>query len=186
MTHVENAPQEIPREVPQEIQRGAKRRSSKRKQPRSAGSLLAKAFTRCSTKNAYLLVLALMQWEDLAGSKISTHCEPHSYQEGVLWLITSSSAWQQEITYLKTILIDKLNRAAGKKIFKDIRVRSATFSRKDTSEKEIQLPELPSHKESHIAQTARVIEDPELRVIFERTMRRNLQQKALLLGENEG
>jgi predicted nucleic acid-binding Zn ribbon protein len=50
-------------------------------------------------------------WADLVGARIAAHCEPVSFDEGVLTVQTDSSAWATELRNLSGMLLAKLNAA---------------------------------------------------------------------------
>jgi predicted nucleic acid-binding Zn ribbon protein len=60
-------------------------------------------------------------WEQVAGKLIARHTRELYIQNRVLCVKTDIAALKQELTYMKTSLLDKLNKAAGSKVIDDIR-----------------------------------------------------------------
>jgi predicted nucleic acid-binding Zn ribbon protein len=50
-------------------------------------------------------------WADIVGPRIAAHCEPVSFENGVLTVQTDSSAWATELRNLSSALLEKLNAA---------------------------------------------------------------------------
>jgi predicted nucleic acid-binding Zn ribbon protein len=50
-------------------------------------------------------------WADIVGPRIAAHCEPVSFDDGVLTVQTDSSAWATELRNLSSVLLAKLNAA---------------------------------------------------------------------------
>ena len=61
-------------------------------------------------------------WEKIAGKLIARHTEDIFVREQVLYIRADSAALKQELTYMKSKLIDKLNKAAGIEVIKDIKL----------------------------------------------------------------
>ena len=61
-------------------------------------------------------------WEKVAGKLIARHTEEIFVREQVLYIRADSAALKQELTYMKSKLIDKLNKAAGIEVIKDIKL----------------------------------------------------------------
>lgn len=50
-------------------------------------------------------------WADIVGPRIAAHCEPVSFEDGVLTVQTDSSAWATELRNLSSALLARLNAA---------------------------------------------------------------------------
>jgi predicted nucleic acid-binding Zn ribbon protein len=60
-------------------------------------------------------------WEKVAGKLIARHTKEIFVKDRVLYIKTDIAALKQELTYQKSKLIAKLNKAAGASIIEDIR-----------------------------------------------------------------
>lgn len=60
-------------------------------------------------------------WEKVAGQLIARHTRDIYVKDRVLYIHTDTAVLKQELTYMKTQLLDKLNKAAGKPVIDDIR-----------------------------------------------------------------
>jgi predicted nucleic acid-binding Zn ribbon protein len=54
-------------------------------------------------------------WADIVGQRIAAHCEPVSYEDGVLTIQTDSSAWATELRNLSATLLSRLNAAVPRR-----------------------------------------------------------------------
>jgi predicted nucleic acid-binding Zn ribbon protein len=54
-------------------------------------------------------------WADIVGPRIAAHCEPVSYEDGVLTVQTDSSAWATELRNLAGMLLTRLNSAVPRR-----------------------------------------------------------------------
>jgi len=60
-------------------------------------------------------------WEKVAGKLIARHTLDLYVRERVLYVRTDTPALKQELTYMKTRLIQRLNKLTGKEVIEDIR-----------------------------------------------------------------
>ncbi len=61
-------------------------------------------------------------WEKVAGKLIARHTKELFVKDQVLYIKADSAALKQELTYMKTKLIDKLNKEAGLLVIKEIKL----------------------------------------------------------------
>lgn len=104
-------------------------------------------------------------WRAAVGDPVAQRAQPWSFNRGVLVLRTQSAAWQNELTFLKATLIQKVNEAAGHAWVRDIRVVSGpleTFT--DAPQPPLSPPEEKDIRD--VQRCAQTIEDPELRRSF--------------------
>ncbi len=62
-------------------------------------------------------------WEELVGKMIANHTKDIYFNKGVLYVQLDSSTLRQELSYVKSDLIQKLNDKAGKVMVKDIHLK---------------------------------------------------------------
>lgn len=62
-------------------------------------------------------------WEKIAGKIVFKHTKGIYLRNGKLYLVLSSAALMQEISYSKTKIIDKINRKLGGIIVKEIIIK---------------------------------------------------------------
>jgi predicted nucleic acid-binding Zn ribbon protein len=64
---------------------------------------------------------AVRFWDDIVGEHIAKAAVPVRIQQGVLVVRVKTSAWRNELTLQKKMLIERLNAALGERVVKDIR-----------------------------------------------------------------
>lgn len=62
-------------------------------------------------------------WEEIVGKMIAKHTTDIYFKEGVLHVKLDSAPLRQELSYVKTSLIESLNKKAGKEMVKDIQLK---------------------------------------------------------------
>lgn len=65
----------------------------------------------------------LLIWNKIVGDKIKYHTKPFKIENNILTVLVDNSTWMQELTFLKTEIIKKLNEAIGADVVKDIKFR---------------------------------------------------------------
>lgn len=63
----------------------------------------------------------ISSWEKIAGKLIARHTQEIFVRDKVLYVKADSAALRQELSYQKTKLVDKLNKATGARVIEDIR-----------------------------------------------------------------
>lgn len=61
------------------------------------------------------------RWREVIGDKIADHCEPVSFEEGVLLLRASSSAWATQMQLMSGQVRHRLNEEFGREVVKELR-----------------------------------------------------------------
>lgn len=63
------------------------------------------------------------RWDEIVGEPISSHTRPDTIRFGTLHVLVDSSAWLQQLTFLKPELMRKVESYLGKGSIKDIVLR---------------------------------------------------------------
>ncbi|MFC1540669.1 DciA family protein [Candidatus Margulisiibacteriota bacterium] len=66
----------------------------------------------------------LSLWPKVVDERVGRNTEALKIRNNVLYVGTSSSAWAQELTFLKKGFMEKFNEAAGRTAIKDIRFKA--------------------------------------------------------------
>jgi hypothetical protein len=61
-------------------------------------------------------------WPTIVGPEVSRRAVPKSYRKKTLVIAVGSSAWLQELSFLKTQLLDRFADAVGPEVVKNIRL----------------------------------------------------------------
>jgi predicted nucleic acid-binding Zn ribbon protein len=114
-------------------------------------------------------------WEQAVGSRIASHAVPSAFREGTLTLTVDSAPWMQQLTYLKQELIAKVNAELPGEMVKDIymkagRVKAPAPPAAPWVKKRRQLS---AEEVAWISEQAATVEDPELREVFARLIKKD-------------
>jgi predicted nucleic acid-binding Zn ribbon protein len=63
---------------------------------------------------------AVYRWKQIVGPRIAAHTEALRVENGKVYVRAASSAWKTELVFMKADIIDRLNRAVGKRVITDI------------------------------------------------------------------
>ncbi|MDN5600439.1 MAG: DUF721 domain-containing protein [Brachybacterium sp.] len=64
----------------------------------------------------------LEEWDDIVGERLATHCRPVSFDEGVLVVSASSSAWAAQLRMLTPQLITAIEERVGSHVISKLTV----------------------------------------------------------------
>lgn len=111
-------------------------------------------------------------WEKAVGDTIAQQAQPAFMRGGVLFVKCSSSAWMQQLQFMKGKLCEALNRLLGKDVIKDIRFQMGMInhpSRSDAAVKDQEVV-LDDAEQARIDEALRPLADPEMKAIARRIM----------------
>jgi predicted nucleic acid-binding Zn ribbon protein len=89
-----------------------------------AGDFLGKLVRRFDRPEATLAWLE-SAWPAIAGTALASHTRPARCAGGLLEVTADAKAWQQEIEGMKRELRDRVNRAWGENLVRDVEFRAA-------------------------------------------------------------
>ncbi len=115
---------------------------------------------------------AWMVWAKAVGDTIAQQAQPAFMRGGVLFVKCSSSAWMQQLQFMKAQICAQLNQLLGKEVIKDIRFQMGMIDhppRGDASVKEQEVV-LDAAEQARIDEALRPLADPEIREIARRIM----------------
>jgi hypothetical protein len=67
-------------------------------------------------------------WKEIVGESVALHAQPRSIHNRILFIDVSHSTWIQQLQFLKSTLIEKLNSYLGEPLIQDIRFRLGKIS----------------------------------------------------------
>lgn len=117
-------------------------------------------------------------WDEAVGSKIAKHVQPVAFREGTLTLHVDSAPWLQQLTYLKKDLIAKVNEALDEELVKELQMKAAKVRSTAAKPQEpVKRRKLTEDEQTWIKEQAEAVDDPELRAVFERLIRRDREHQ---------
>jgi predicted nucleic acid-binding Zn ribbon protein len=66
------------------------------------------------------------RWREVVGDQIADHCEPLGFDEGVLTVKASSTAWATQLTIMSGQIRHRINEEFGRDIVREIKVAGPT------------------------------------------------------------
>lgn len=92
-------------------------RKKGKKEPEKIGDILTQVLEKTGLKEKFEEQKPLLVWNKIVGQTIALHTMPGWIKNGVLWIFVNDSIWQQELTFLETQIVEKVNQyLGGKKI----------------------------------------------------------------------
>jgi hypothetical protein len=105
-------------------------------------------------------------WEEIVGSSVALHTQPRAIRNRILFVDVSHPTWIQQLQFLKTMLLEKINGYLGESMIQDIRFRLGKISPHPVSsskEEAWQKEKLDENTSKHIENLLRTIRDEEAR-----------------------
>lgn len=121
-------------------------------------------------------------WEKAVGDTIAQQAQPAFMRGGILFVKCSSSAWMQQLQFMKGKICEALNRLLGKEVIKDIRFQMGIIdhpSRSAASVKDQEIA-LDAAEQARINEALRPLADPEMKAIARRIMIKEASAKKTL------
>jgi len=152
-------------------------RYRRRKRPlQGVGDLVGKALEAAGLTDQARRFRIYQGWRDAVGPDIGARTEPESFSRGVLVVRAHTASWQNELTFLKADIINKLNSLLGAGVVRDLKVVAGHGSAKRREAPYVAPAPTPADA-AEAASCGRAIPDDEVRREFERLMRLDLAAK---------
>jgi hypothetical protein len=68
-------------------------------------------------------------WDQIVGESVAEHSQPRSIRNRILFIDVSHSTWMQQLQFLKSTLLEKVNGFLGEPLIQDIRFKLGKISR---------------------------------------------------------
>ncbi|HEY4744904.1 MAG TPA: DUF721 domain-containing protein [Desulfuromonadaceae bacterium] len=116
-------------------------------------------------------------WPEVVGPAISSRARPLRIINGTLTVAVSSGPWMQELTFLKTMIREKLNTQLGGEVVRDIILKSGRVEKEPLPpvDEPPRKKRLTARQVALIAEQSAAIADPEIREAFAALMRASLE-----------
>jgi predicted nucleic acid-binding Zn ribbon protein len=90
------------------------------KKTRSLGELLGELLQQYGLADRVKEYEAVNSWAEVVGEQIASRARAKDVRDGTLIVEVASSAWRNELFYLKAEIIEKINKRIGKKVIHDL------------------------------------------------------------------
>lgn len=94
----------------------------------SFGTILAGVAHRLGLESKLFEARLRRHWPDIVGEPMATHTRPDQIRFKKLQIFVQNSVWLQQLTFLKPVLLEKVNGLAGGALVTDIVLRIGEFS----------------------------------------------------------
>jgi len=131
-----------------------------------AGSILQQLFNSQGMEQKFREYRAWEVWEKVVGPQIASHARPLRLREGVLEVRVDQPIWMQQLRLMAPEILQKLNRALGEELIRELYWRRGTLKQAEQSEPPSPpakpLPKLAPEDAQKIAETTASLHDKEL------------------------
>ena len=106
------------------------------------------------------------RWPELVGEHLASRTSPRSMRKGVLTVVVASSAWLNELSFMRVALVKQINEGLGKHLVMGIRLFAGKVDPlpEEAPPPQVeQLVDLPLHLVEQVERQTAGISDPELR-----------------------
>jgi predicted nucleic acid-binding Zn ribbon protein len=119
------------------------------------------------------------QWEKAVGSVIARHARPSAIRGRKLTVTVDSSAWMQQLSFLKPEILARVNRCLGEEAVIAIALRIGELDLPAPQIHEERQPagQLDAGERRKVEEYVAAIADPEVRESFRRMIERDLLSK---------
>ena len=93
------------------------------KEPVHISSILEKVLTKSQGRADTEMTRIWDLWKNVIEGQVAENAHPAAFKGKLLLVHVSSSVWIQQLQFLKTEIINKINEAAGKEMVSEIRFK---------------------------------------------------------------
>jgi predicted nucleic acid-binding Zn ribbon protein len=93
----------------------------------SFGTILAGLAHRLGLESKLFEARLRRHWPDIVGEPIATHTRPDQVRFKKLYIFVHNSVWLQQLTFLKPVLLQKVNQLTGQPLVTEIVLRIGDF-----------------------------------------------------------
>jgi len=111
-------------------------------------------------------------WDQAVGETVAQQAQPSFVRGGTLFVKCSSSAWMQQLQFMKGTICKELNRLLGTEVVKELRFQMGMIDRpprgdSSAADQEVVLDDVERER---IDEALRPLPDPEMKEIVRRIM----------------
>ena len=60
-------------------------------------------------------------WDQLVGPQVARQCQPDRLKDGILFLKVTSSVWMQQLQFMRSMILEKVNGCMGENAVRELR-----------------------------------------------------------------
>jgi predicted nucleic acid-binding Zn ribbon protein len=96
-------------------------RRRRRSEPEAVSNVLSRWLGRQQIQAELCQYALWTKWDEIAGERLAARTRPTSLRDGQLTLVVASSAWLNELSFLRGELVRRINEVLGREEVKTIR-----------------------------------------------------------------
>lgn len=146
--------------------------------PATLGGVLEHALQHLSSPAQRGLMRLPALWRQAVGTHIAAHSCPAGLRTGVLTIHVSSPVWMQELHFMRTRILETLNRLTPEEPLRDITFRIGPVTGEPCPEEPAPPKPLTPAEAEHVRDSAAAIADPDLRTTFSGLMEAYLKNRS--------
>jgi predicted nucleic acid-binding Zn ribbon protein len=93
-------------------------------------TIIGKVLQKCQGGEGHNARAVWGFWDRVVGETLARNAQPEAFKHRILLVHVSSSAWLQELHFMKNELIERLNQAAGARVLEDIQFKIGALPKK--------------------------------------------------------
>jgi len=109
------------------------------KKPERIGSILETTLKGLEVDGQIRAYSLWGAWKEIVGEPIAQQAQPQAIRNQILFVTVSHPTWVQQLQFLKTMLLDKINTYFGEPLIKDMRFRLGKLPSSPTSAGKTQI-----------------------------------------------
>jgi predicted nucleic acid-binding Zn ribbon protein len=158
------------------------RRRASQLKPEMLGEILAKILKKRNIPHTSTDRRLLTIWREAVGPQIASQTHPDSLKRGVLFVRVSAPVWMHQLQFMKEEILDKIRGLSSPE-----EIHSLHFSigeipaplpgGANPQASDPGLPPLAGRDRTMMRESLEAVRDPELRVILERVMAREIGRR---------
>lgn len=137
----------------------------------SLDNLLGESLKALGLEKQLLEQACVSAWDEVVGERIAAAAQPEFIKDGKLFVITKSSTWANELSFLKEDIMKRLNERVGKRTVKEMVFRAGKVEKKEKQEQkkediELTTEEIKEAEEEALKNTSE-LSDPARKMLIE-------------------
>lgn len=97
--------------------------ADKNKNPKPINKIILEYIESKNLTEKYSVSSIPIYWDSVVGELIASKTRVQKFEDGKLYIYSSSSIWKAEILLRKQTIIDDLNKKIGKKLVKELIIK---------------------------------------------------------------
>jgi hypothetical protein len=160
------------------------RKRASQLKPEMLGEILAKILKKRNIPHTSTDRRLLAIWRGAVGPQIASQTHPDSLKRGVLFVRVSAPVWMHQLQFMKEEILDKIKEHSSPEEIHNLHfsigeIPAPPSGGANPPAPDPDLPPLTGRDRTMMSESLDAVRDPELRVILERVMAREIGRRRL-------